>query len=838
MIRLFLILLLTASSAFAYTPPIGIPDPGMWGDIHPIDSSSPNTATKCPGWPTSSSPNCYYIDNTHAQATDGSGNTYGSPDLPRATIPVKTYPAGAYIEIHGGPYVMGDVSIKLEGTELSPVWFRGNADPMPDIKAKFSMANSTYAIIENLDINNMVSGGVTLTTSMDSHHVCIRNCKFRNFSATGGAVCGATPQDDGNINNIVYYGNYFESIGNYQAVLDEDYHCINPSLWGRHPPTTVHHIWVLSNEGHHNAGNLVQFNGDMKDALTGDNEIPIRLITNTNMQNLHHLYVGKNIYTNNRQTVSSQKFSTDTIVSQNTSQSNFSTASGGATSQVYQEGANYVWFLFNNYGESDWGIRQSNTNFDTDNAEALYGDKFSERAADLHMAAIGNRIVNVRRTADVPVSEKYELRTIKEFFPRSSNFKPIQAICSEAGFYTRTIVDNSISTTGGGFNFVNNYSHTLMSGNVFADIRGVDSAGLPDYHGRVNEGSSDTGMVAMDYTFFQPRSDNGTVTFKWTNATPSTNINSLAALQASGGDAAGQCANCWQGDPMFADQTNYDLHPVEGSPLIGKGIRHPIYDEFYQRYSIEIDYDFDGNKRPPSNWTLGAYEYNTGYVPPVDTEAPVISSFNLPLTSDILTPAIVSIGATDNIRITGYVLKESTTAPLLTDPLWTVVQPTSFGFNSIGSKTLYLWAKDAAGNISTVATATTTVTEPVTDAIKPTVTAFTIPATSTSLTVPITTFTATDNTAVTGYQITESLTAPVASGSNWRVVAPSTYTCATPGSKTLYAWAIDGAGNVSLSMSASVTITVVVPPSGQGQARLQGAGHAKMDGPGHVILGN
>jgi len=127
---------------------------------------------------------------------------------------------------------------------------------------------------------------------------------------------------------------------------------------------------------------------------------------------------------------------------------------------------------------------------------------------------------------------------------------------------------------------------------------------------------------------------------------------------------------------------------------------------------------------------------------------------------------------------------------------------------------------------------------PVYDTTKPTVTAFTIPSTSSSLTVSNIILTAADNTAVTGYQITESSTAPVAGGANWRVVAPSTYTCATQGSKTLYAWAIDGAGNVSSSMSASVTITVVAPPVGQGQARLQGAGHAKMDGPGHAVLGN
>ncbi len=90
----------------------------------------------------------------------------------------------------------------------------------------------------------------------------------------------------------------------------------------------------------------------------------------------------------------------------------------------------------------------------------------------------------------------------------------------------------------------------------------------------------------------------------------------------------------------------------------------------------------------------------------------------------------------------------------------------------------------------------------------PTVTSFVIPAAATSLTVPITSFTATDNVGVTGYMVTESATAPLATAGGWSGTAPASHTCATAGSKTLYAWAKDAAGNVSASRSASVTITL------------------------------
>lgn len=90
----------------------------------------------------------------------------------------------------------------------------------------------------------------------------------------------------------------------------------------------------------------------------------------------------------------------------------------------------------------------------------------------------------------------------------------------------------------------------------------------------------------------------------------------------------------------------------------------------------------------------------------------------------------------------------------------------------------------------------------------PTVSAFAIPATSSSLTVAITQFTASDTVGVSGYLVSESAAAPSASAPGWTASAPSSYTFASEGSKTLYAWAKNAAGLVSTSRSASVTITV------------------------------
>jgi hypothetical protein len=98
------------------------------------------------------------------------------------------------------------------------------------------------------------------------------------------------------------------------------------------------------------------------------------------------------------------------------------------------------------------------------------------------------------------------------------------------------------------------------------------------------------------------------------------------------------------------------------------------------------------------------------------------------------------------------------------------------------------------------------------DTTAPTITAFTMPATASSLTVNVSSFTATDEVGVTGYCINESASAPTAgscSGSGWAASAQTSYTFGSAGSKTLYAWAKDAAGNVSAAYTGQpCTITL------------------------------
>jgi len=94
--NLLFVLLLYPVIGFSVDMPLGIPAPSFG-----LDEVAPAAPA---AWPGNEAAGYYYIDRTHPNATDSS-NQYGYPDKPRATIPnYATFPAGTYIEVHGGPY--------------------------------------------------------------------------------------------------------------------------------------------------------------------------------------------------------------------------------------------------------------------------------------------------------------------------------------------------------------------------------------------------------------------------------------------------------------------------------------------------------------------------------------------------------------------------------------------------------------------------------------------------------------------------------------------------------------------------------------------------------------
>lgn len=90
----------------------------------------------------------------------------------------------------------------------------------------------------------------------------------------------------------------------------------------------------------------------------------------------------------------------------------------------------------------------------------------------------------------------------------------------------------------------------------------------------------------------------------------------------------------------------------------------------------------------------------------------------------------------------------------------------------------------------------------------PTILTFDLPITATSTTVSLT-FSAQDNDGITGYYLNETGTNPAIGDGGWVGTAPTSYTFSTDGSKTLYGWVKDSAGNISARSTDSVTITLL-----------------------------
>jgi hypothetical protein len=193
-----------------------------------------------------------------------------------------------------------------------------------------------------------------------------------------------------------------------------------------------------------------------------------------------------------------------------------------------------------------------------------------------------------------------------------------------------------------------------------------------------------------------------------------------------------------------------------------------------------------------------------------DTTAPVVTAFTLPDTASALTFNVSSFTATDAVGVTGYMVTESSTPPSAGGGGWSGSAPTQITASGSGSITFYPWAKDAAGNVSSVFGSPRTVVITLADTMAPVVTAFTLPGTASALTFNISSFTATDAVGVTGYMVTENSTPPSAGAGGWSGSAPAQITASGQGSITFYPWAKDAAGNVSAVFGSPRTVVITL----------------------------
>src|SRR3990172_4181507 len=209
-----------------------------------------------------------------------------------------------------------------------------------------------------------------------------------------------------------------------------------------------------------------------------------------------------------------------------------------------------------------------------------------------------------------------------------------------------------------------------------------------------------------------------------------------------------------------------------------------------------------------------------------DTTAPSSPSVSINNGDTLTTSTAVTLtlSATDNVGVTAYYVSENSAVPSANASGWKSVTPSvsysavvpfTLSSGSIGSsiKTVYVWFRDSAGNIS--ASTSDSITLTISDSTAPSSPSVLINNgdTSTTSTAVTLTISATDNVGVTGYCAKESSTTPSSNDTCWTSVTSTTSYSATvsftlsssSGTKTVYVWFKDAAGNISASSSDSIT---------------------------------
>ena len=430
--------------AVSYVPPIGISNPEfgimetyrMYDDIAKRNTALTYYRNDEGGFYT------HYIDN--GAGCSDSGNSAGTAASPRCTIPSEL-PAGAVIELHGGPYTnitSWQNAVNGAGTQDKPIFIRGNGvriDARLSIYTRPTEENS-YVIAEGLN-------AYAVNIGAPSNHVVLRNSDVHG-DASGGGVSLQRPTEstkanpNNAISNVTLYNNTIHDNGIWQPELAEGDRDIHGLVIGWF--SLVDHVWVLDNDIYHNEGDSIQVNA-------GPHVTP---------SNVNNIYIGRNEMHDDKQSALGVKSAKDVIISENDMYGIrvSSSASGDCTGNS-DDGPESVWWLYNKIHDGALGFKFSGS------AVGTYG-------------MIGNLIYDIHG-AGGPLSGDYS--------------QSGQAMTDWHGNIIKYIVNNTIYDTDYGYSvwqggrpnnesltLVNNIGVTTLTGYAASSILHSDAINLSD----------------------------------------------------------------------------------------------------------------------------------------------------------------------------------------------------------------------------------------------------------------------------------------------------------------------------------------------------------------------
>ena len=218
---------------------------------------------------------------------------------------------GKYAKSHTSPN-----TIEAQGTAAAPVFIQGGS---------FTATNElsgSYVIVER----GAGVGWVIRDTgsAASTHHIVVRDTEL-----VGGGI-GIGPYLGAHVHDIVVLRTSIHDVGDMKVKTDVDSHCVSVGV--------SDHVWILDSIFTRCSGDGVQVNGGRDGPK------------------LHHVYIARNVATNNRQSGFWAKQSADVVMSSNVV-SNMRPGSGGPGNCIgAQYGAARIVFLNNRLSDCEYGI--------------------------------------------------------------------------------------------------------------------------------------------------------------------------------------------------------------------------------------------------------------------------------------------------------------------------------------------------------------------------------------------------------------------------------------------------------------------------------------------------
>ncbi len=551
---LLVIMLYSVKISSAYTVPTGIPDPSPYFDgFDPINAPAPTVGSdgscdKCPNWPLSESPGCYFIDKTNPNATD-SDNPYGYPNKPRQIPPEGVLNLGDFLYFNVGLYTADDskgdrFDWSGQGTASNPIWICGNPNNIPIIQDFVQIGakgSTSYVILDSLEFSGSVRTGISIAADSDNtevDHIVIRNCRIqgtKNTKNTEGVKIGYSKASfvGRTVNYTVIYNCHISDMGEKDA-SDE---C------GVYLGLFMQYTWALYCDIYDCAA----------DSIGGSH------YADRETAYAKNYYIGDNQPYNNGEDGIDLKAIENYIISHNTIHS-FNSGPLWGAGIVLHYGAESIgckngWIMFNTIYECKVGIAATDV--------------------DGYTRIIGNVLYDIRAKS----GDSSSINGVAIGF-RGMKVQIIIADNTIYDFDHNEIVSNQDSFDPGDL--------VLIQENIISNRR---SSGR--YEIRI-DGGEDHITIKNNHYY-----GGGNVAFYWEGS--SRDLNDMKSI--------GQYQGEMEGDPRFVNlPTDFSLQ--SSLPAIDAGVESDVYDLFYSLYGLRINKDKAGTLRPQgSAWDIGAYEY-------------------------------------------------------------------------------------------------------------------------------------------------------------------------------------------------------------------------------------